>query len=977
MIRKNKSPHQTNIEAIDLAFSQPPALTFLRNAVARVVLLALFLLMVSIIGSPVPGASAGSAAASPKASNNDGRFEPVASSQGSLAPCGAAGGLDASFGTGGIVTTGVGPNSSLDIIQALAIQADGKIVAAGSGYTNDDPTNSGRDFAVVRYNADGSLDSAFGVGGKVMTDIGTSTSDGAFVVAVQPDGKIVAAGFTFSGGAVDVAIVRYNSNGSLDSTFGSAGKIVKDFAGAHDEVESLVIQPDGKIVVLVDRSIVGSGLIGMARYNADGSLDPSFGSGGILVTDWPGANSRAASMAIQSDGKFVLAGFHATQVVDSAIARLNSDGSTDTSFGTDGFTVLDLGSTDQIRAVAVQPDGKIVTGGTSYVGPNVAFTVARFTTGGTLDTSFGSAGKQVTRVGNDDDILRSLAIQADGRIVAAGSSANPVPVGNNRDFAAVRYNVDGSLDTTFNGTGIAKTPVGSHDDYANAVADQPDGRFVAAGSSSTSGPTGNDFALVRYKGTCEIAVEGQGGQGLTDGSSTADLGSEALGVPGSPKVFTIRNAGTEPLLIGAITIDGANSTEYSVNTANTAATVAPNSSTTFSVTFTPTGVGTRSAVLHIESSDQNENPFDIDLVGQGISGVIYNVTVTTANGTVTSSPAGLVCPGTCTSGFDEAAQITLTATPNLGNRFVGWTGDAAGTANPLTVTMNGSKNITAVFEPPPPAGALFDFDGDRLADLSVRRPSDRIWYLLRTTAQYTGVQLGQSNDRIAPADYDGDGKTDIAVYRPSSGTWQMYMSQSGALQTFGWGQNGDLPVPSDRDGDGRSDLVLYRPSNSTWYTRQMSNGHYSVTQFGAAGDKPLRGDFDGDGRSDLAVFRPSNNIWYIQGTIAGFYLTTWGETGDIPVPADYDADGRTDIAIYRPSLGRWYVIGSTDGWMIRNWGEAGDTPVPADYDGDGRADVAIFRPSNGTWYIIRSASGDSIRQFGQNGDVPIPSAFVY
>ncbi len=272
----------------------------------------------------------------------------------------------------------------------------------------------------------------------------------------------------------------------------------------------------------------------------------------------------------------------------------------------------------------------------------------------------------------------------------------------------------------------------------------------------------------------------------------------------------------------------------------------------------------------------------------------------------------------------------------------------------------------------------FDYDGDRKADLTVRRPADNIWYLLQGTAGFTAIQWGVAGDRLAPADYDGDGKTDIAIFRPSEGKWYIYMSQSGTFQTFGWGADGDLPVPTDRNNDGKSELVVYRESNGTWYAYSTATGPYSTTQFGEAGDKPVVGDFDGDGKGDNAVFRPSNSTWYILLSGGGGYIIrTWGQTGDIQTPADFDGDGKTDLAIFRPSTGQWYRMQSTAGIDAINWGQAGDIPVAADYDGDGKADAAVFRPSNGKWYFRQSTAGFLTLPFGQDGDIPTPSAFIY
>jgi pimeloyl-ACP methyl ester carboxylesterase len=287
-----------------------------------------------------------------------------------------------------------------------------------------------------------------------------------------------------------------------------------------------------------------------------------------------------------------------------------------------------------------------------------------------------------------------------------------------------------------------------------------------------------------------------------------------------------------------------------------------------------------------------------------------------------------------------------------------------------------SVAVSSMFNVTTTNRTLFDYDGDGRADLSVRRPSDNIWYILRGTAGYFNIEFGVTGDLIAPADYDGDGKTDVCVFRPSNGTWYTFNSQSQSFTTAGWGANGDLPVPADHDGDGKADLVVFRPSTGQWFTR-FANGTFSTVGFGVAGDKPVVGDFDGDGKTDIALFRPSDGNWYILKTGFGFFVQTWGVPGDIPVPADYDGDGKTDVAVFRPSTGQWFRIQSTAGFDTVGWGVAGDRPIPADYDGDGKSDVAVFRPSNATWYIVGSTSGQLIQNYGVAGDLPTQGAFIY
>lgn len=899
----------------------------------------------------------------------------VAGPQGGSAPCGPAGTLDPAFGSGGKVSTDF--NQTPDQGYSMAIQSDGKIVVAGQHNTQ---TIGGEvHFALARYNANGTLDTSFGTGGKVTTHLGGISQGTAFAVAIQSDGKIVAAGRINTGAGENFALVRYNPNGSLDTSFGSGGIVTTNAGGSQSWAYAVAVLADGKVVAAgFSNALPGRSVL--IRNNADGSLDSGFGTGGIALGTAGGGTLR--SVVIQPDGKIVAAGWAdvgAAGAADILVARYNADGSPDPLFGTGGYVQTGVGSLhDQAYSVALQPDGRIVVAG--FIVPSAGAwnsALVRYNSDGTLDSAFGTDGKVVTSVGLGNDGFRSVALQSDGKLVAGGYRVTPMPNNVNLwETSIVRYDANGSLDGSFGSGGIAATSTGNNDSGAFGLGIAADGRIIAVSSPYMGNPQDNNFALARFLDSgCDIAVEQPAGTGLQDGSSTIDFGTQVVGT-GVSKTFTIRNNGTEALTIGPITVNGTHGSEFVVDTAATAASVAPGSSTTFAVTFTPTAAGPRNAALQIDSGDAVENPFDINLMGRGNSGVMYALTVTAVNGTVTSSPAGINCPVDCAESLDEAATITLHATPNVGYRFIGWSGSATGNLNPLTVTMNGNKSMTAVFDPLPPLVAPFDFDGDGFSDMAVRRSGNNTWYL-QTGEGFYYRQYGISNDRLAPADYDGDGETDIAVFRPSTGQWNILRSLTQTIQTISFGVNGDLPLPADRNSDGVAELVVYRPSNRRWYTRFSGQNIHSQT-FGEPGDKPVMGDFDADGQNDLAVFRPSNNVWYINATATGFYTVPWGAAGDIPVPADYDGDRRTDIAVYRPSIGRWYVIGSTAGWIVRDWGEATDIPVPADYDADGRADLAVFRPSNGTWYVINSTTGAFyVRQFGQDGDVPIPSAFVY
>jgi Bacterial Ig-like domain (group 1)./Protein of unknown function (DUF3494). len=303
---------------------------------------------------------------------------------------------------------------------------------------------------------------------------------------------------------------------------------------------------------------------------------------------------------------------------------------------------------------------------------------------------------------------------------------------------------------------------------------------------------------------------------------------------------------------------------------------------------------------------------------------------------------------------------------NLPNRSAIFSlGLPASGANELVFTNEGNGSA-------PPENTLFDFDGDRLADVSIYRNGTWIW--LRSSDGQTQMNdFGIASDRIVPADYDGDGVTDIAVYR--EGLWFILQSSDGQFRSQQFGTGGDIPTLGDFDGDGKDDPAVFRPSNDVWYILQSRDGFTSV-QFGTNGDKPVSGDFDGDGRQDPAVFRSSDGTWYVLQSGKGFSAVRFGLAADVIAPADYDGDGKTDPAVYRD--GTWYLLRSTEGFTAVRFGLADDRAVPADYDGDGRADVAVFR--NGIWHILRSSFPPEQQymtaQLGNAEDFPIPSSNV-
>ena len=395
----------------------------------------------------------------------------------------AAGALDPTFGVGGTAT---GPTMGQGTF-AMIVQPEGKIVVAGQ---NADPFYS---FGLVRYLGNGTPDATFGVGGTVVTSFTYQSRANALVR--QPDNKLVAAGWTITApgpiAATGFALARYLADGSLDPTFGAGGKVTTQLAFL-DMANGLAIQSDGKLVAA---GTCTPGGFCLARYNPDGTLDATFGAGGKVIVPSPtGADAQASTLIVQTDGKLVAAGRcpqSASTQRDFCLARFNAAGSLDTTFGTNGWVATDFGGTEAATALVLQTDGKLVAAG-SQLGTPSDFLLARYNSNGSLDAGFGTAGKVTTDFFASTDSAFALMLQPDGKLIAAGGTEVP----GTRQFGIARYNPDGSLDGTFGSLGKLTTDFGNPA-YATALALQADGKMVAAGSVSMLAG-GYAVALARY-----------------------------------------------------------------------------------------------------------------------------------------------------------------------------------------------------------------------------------------------------------------------------------------------------------------------------------------------------------------------------------------------------------------------------------------------------------------------------------------------
>ncbi|MBW4690325.1 MAG: DUF4347 domain-containing protein [Lyngbya sp. HA4199-MV5] len=428
----------------------------------------------------------------------------------------AAGDLDTSFGSGGKVTTSFGASATS---YGITLQPDGKILSTGAV-----GSSSSSVFALTRYNLDGSLDTTFGNGGKVTTDIYTpptsypygNDADGGITVLVQPDGKIVVVGGTTNvqRAAPDYALIRYNSDGSLDSSFGNGGKVTGWIGGYANSVSNAFLQADGKIVVAGDNTYSRSGDFFLVRYNSNGSFDTSFGNvppPGIGSVSGPAAvitdvNYRDISDDVlqQADGTILVSGISRVDLLSGGIdtmrsltlLRYGSNAGLDPTFGNGGVVTTSsfippnsfaFDDASESR-MAVTPDGKIVVIANGSSGSGRSFVLLRFNSNGSLDTSFGTGGRVIS---SSLTTSSGVAIDATGKIVVTGQS--------NGDFALIRYNSDGSLDTGFGSSGKVATDFGTSSDSPSKLVIQADGRIVVTGSANGS------FALARYDGSSGVS----------------------------------------------------------------------------------------------------------------------------------------------------------------------------------------------------------------------------------------------------------------------------------------------------------------------------------------------------------------------------------------------------------------------------------------------------------------------------------------
>lgn len=402
--------------------------------------------------------------------------------------------LDATFGTGGKATVPIGTPTNGDFSTAVALQRDGKVVVAGQCNGVNNI-----DFCVLRLDANGVVDSTFSFVGSTITTVG-SANDKAAAIAVQSDGKILVGGSCLRTNSSDFCIVRYMQNGSLDLSFNGTGKVITMVSGNGDLGNAIAIQPDGKIVM--------AGVCGLnfcaVRYLPSGAVDTSFNTTGTVMTPVGIGFAVATSVIVQPNGKIVLSG-HCYE--GFCATRYDAIGGLDISFNGNGKVVTPVTlNGGRSTASALYPNGKIAIVGYCTSAFYYKFCAARYNEDGSLDLTFGGTGIVSTPMVSGHAVANSATLQPDGKLLLAGHCYN----GANADYCVARYNTDGSLDTTFSTFGWISTPIGSGEDQGNAVVLQPDGKIVVAGFC------GGGFCAARYLGgplfyqSCRLDLDGDG-----------------------------------------------------------------------------------------------------------------------------------------------------------------------------------------------------------------------------------------------------------------------------------------------------------------------------------------------------------------------------------------------------------------------------------------------------------------------------------
>jgi uncharacterized delta-60 repeat protein len=681
--------------------------------------------------------------------------------------------------------------------------------------------------------------------------------------------------------------------------------------------------------------------LGSSFVRVSAQLDPTFGTDGISA--FVDSNSRTSlGFFALPDGKFLSFSNRAATGSNGSgpydLIRLNADGSTDTSYGNGGVAQLPIPFITTFGALGIyaadrQPDGKIVVAGTD----NSDGFILRFNPDGTADTSFSNDGIDRPNVNNDGtDTIRTVLIQPDGKIIVSGYTFT-----NGDPAFLIRYNADGTLDSGFGNQGYI---VSTQLDIPTGLLMQSNGKYLVSGMGgiprrfNADGSLDSSFTVTN---TPYYLYAVQPDDKILAGAMVDR--NESVGRTYDDTVITRLNA------------DGSVDSGFGTG-----------GSLTFNWNRYSNGGIQGITVLS-----------DGRLLFSGYAEIAVNRSKykDRVGAAALVSPAGVVTGKFLVPGFPQMSQGNHVVVLPSG-KFV-FCGVLLGSNLSPPYKLRFARITGVPLESYHFKNNPFDFifSRDGIADATVFRPSNQLWY------GAGGYPFGTASDILVPADYiknlsyQDDFSAELAYFRPSTGDWYISPDNGNPFTTIvtHWGQNGDIPAPGDFDGDAKADLTVFRPSTGDWWIRNSNDNSITALHWGLNGDKPVPGDYDGDGRDDIAVFRPSLGDWYIIKSTGGLLFLHFGATGDIPVQEDYDGDGKADIAVWRPSDGVWYRLNSSDGsFYALQWGLSTDIPVPADYDGDLKTDISVWRPSERIWYIVSSSTNTmKVIYWGLSTDIPV------
>ena len=673
------------------------------------------------------------------------------------------GDLDPTFGSGGKVY-----NLPTNFMPAedVAIQADGKLVLAGSTLGPDNT----QDFAVVRLNANGSPDTAFGNSGLVGIPFDTNFDENAVAVVVQSDGKIIVAGSVQLGtSGWDFGVARLNANGTIDATY-SGGKVKIGLSATGDDfLFDMIIQPDDKVVLTGTTRPTPNKDIGLVRLTTTGVGDPAFNnaSGRVTIGFGGGTEDEGLALALQPDGAVVIAGSTAG---DFCVLRFLSSGQLDVTFGLGGFQVTPVGTqVDKANGVAIQADGKIVAGGTANSGLFDEFALVRYTPGGQLDNTFSGDGKATYDViPATADVLRSVLIQSDGKLIGAG--------GGGGSHVIIRVDSAGALDPSFSMDGKVIENIAPTNSFGRRAILQPDGRIVSVGDGSGPGTFG--FTAARFFTVATPTIDAPFD---FDDDGKTDIGIFRPAVAewwiqrsnGGSIIATQFGASTDRIVPADYTGDGRADVAVWRPASGTWFVLRSEDFSFFAFPFGSDG--------DVPSPDDYDGDGKADAAVFRPSTATWFVRRSTDGGTtIEAFGTNGDVPVPADYDGDGKADIAIFR-PSNGQWWLN-----RSTAGVIATTFG-------VGTDKPVQG---DYTADSKADIAFWRPSTGEWFILRSDDfSFFSFPFGTAGDIPAPGNYDGDGRFDATVFRPSTATWYSNLSTSGTLiQQFG--TTGDRPIPN-------------------------------------------------------------------------------------------------------------------------------------------------------------------------------------